>query len=572
MTERNENTSNLTTTGVDRTDYQPDNRRGDENNENHRIEEEDDDKYDYETTLLMMWLTQKDWIQSIHMIKEIKSTTGSLHGTAALNIDMEVTSRRFHHMIQLLHQYPNTFLHYMEQSNDKNQNWDAIILLIQQLSDPDNFHTDTDIGRKDHESLSTFLSTTILIPKRGWTLLHWLCSHGGTPIQVIETLVQHFATTGEITKMILQPDTYIDDTCLHLLCRNACQFSATKLQILLSSLSDQDEQNGLLLRNRLGGTILHAATIGAAVFDVIHTIVSIQPRVVSISSKDGVYPVTALYYSYSDTIPGYMSICQVLNDPDHDYDYYARPSLHEMLIHDNHLGGATSSDKKPNSTFQRFWEKVEYIAVHRFLLSDQCPTELLKCHKKGESDDNIIERRKYILHGLLQCNVPIKMIKLCLRLHPISATAVDRQGNTPLHVLLQNRPYHHGMFQNQEYESIQYCIRTYPLAAGMVNHSQPFVPLQLAILNKIPVSSGIYDLLLHAAPNTIHYRCTAPYTTPTRTTVANDENDNDKKDFDGAGFYPFQLAAIQNNTSLQSINTIYYLLLKQPSLLCARNG
>ena len=469
-------------------------------------------------------------------------------------------------IVEEIQKYPEFFIHFMEQSNETNRNWDIITELIQDLStchiNQDNHGTDSDCGTSSgdqHNLLTTFTAGTILNKERGWTLLHWLCSHGGSPIQVMQTLLHQLAaatTATCISEIILQPDSYIGDTCLHLLCRNACQFSATKLQLLLSSLSVQDAKSAVLIRNRLGGTMLHAATIGAAVIDVIRTIVSINPFVLQISSKDGVYPVTALWYSYSDTIPGYMSIVRLL-----EMDHNELPGNDKCLA--KNKASSNTVLQKTNSAFQRFWDKVEYLTIRHFLqLTDRCPNHLLRVDNEHDTDENkdFDEQRKYILHGLLQCNVPINMIKLCLRIYPICATAIDCHGNTPLHILVQNRPYHnYGTVKKQEYEAIQVCVDAYPAAAGWLNHNQQ-IPLQLAIMNKIPISSGIYDILLHAAPSTIQFRCRTKATLPPST----HEND------DAIGFYPYQLAATQNNTSLQSINTIYYLILKQPSLLCIR--
>jgi hypothetical protein len=263
-----------------------------------------------------------------------------------------------------------------------------------------------------------------------------------------------------------------------------------------------------------------------------------------------------------------MAISKVLSEYDPGDNNFVRCSSFDD-VNDTYDNNRDDVLNKTNSTLLRFWEKVEYLVVQRFLLSNACPTELLQHSREVQDNDEDAEkdrnrqRQKFILHGLLQCNAPVKMINLCLCVHPISSTAVDRHGNTPLHILLQNRPYHHGMYKNNEYESIHWCVRTYPLAAGMVNHQQ-FVPLQLAIMNKISTASGVYDLLLNAAPNTIHSRCATPPGTDEATGA-----------FEGIGLYPYQLAAIQNGTSLQSINTIYYLLLKEPSLLdtnCVPNG
>jgi hypothetical protein len=451
-----------------------------------------------------------------------------------------------HQIVTLIAQHPTAFVHFLEQSNDRNQNWESLVQIIGYC----------------HESnaiVHHFLCRTILVKRRGWTLLHWLCSHGGTPIHVLEALLQQFnhatssspsTATKTCTELIVQPDTYIGDTCLHLLCRNACQFSATKLQLILGTISITDAKQAVLIRNRLGGTVLHAATIGAAVWEAIHTIVSINPDVLNITSNEGVYPVSAIWYSYSETIPGYMSIVRIIEEHDHDTITTTRTS--DAIVVNNHSHSICQSRPPTrhmtNPSFQRFWKKVEYLAVRLFVVSN---TKTLQQQQHTDIDGSFTtmneEQRKYILHGLLRCNVPINMILVCLRVCPESATAIDMDGNTPLHVLLQNNIFFR--WKKQEYEAIELCVKAYPFAASIINHDK-YIPLQLALLNKVPITSGIYDLLLQAAPNSIRYRFVSTLT----------END-------ATGLYPYQLAAILNSTVLQSVNTIYYLLLKQPSLL-----
>ena len=495
MAESNDITSNHLTSEADMIEIQNDNLLFKEDN--------DDDYYSRSKlheikikreTLLMLWLTRKDWIESIEMIKKIKS-----NATMEVDFTMSFISGVFSKMIKLLHRCPETFIQYMKQSNDENQNWDAIILLTEQLSSIENFNTDTDISIIDHQSLSEFLSETIISTRDGETLLHWFCSHRGIPITVIEILLRQLSTSYDITKMILKRDTFFRGHCLHLVCSSSCKFSAAKLLLLLSYMSDQDAQKVMLKLNVFDHTVLHVAMMNDAVFDVIRTIVSIQPKTLQFSPK-GVYPVHELFRSFRDEIPGKMAIKQLLNDDGDDNEYFARPSLDTFDI----------SWNKENSELQLFWEKVEYLAIQSFTRSDACPTHLSNWSLEGginEKDEKHNERRKYILHGLLQCDVPIKLFKLCLCLYPISATAIDRHGNTPLHILVQNESLLHGCL-NEIYESIQMCITTYPTATGITNDQQ-FIPLHCAILtlstrNKYyttDFSYGVYDLLLTAAPN-----------------------------------------------------------------------
>jgi hypothetical protein len=326
---------------------------------------------------------------------------------------------------------------------------------------------------------------------RGWTLLHYLCSNGGAPEHVVASVAA--VCSLEIT----QPDSYIGDTCLHLVGRSSSHFSASKLQCLLK-LCD-DARTAVLIRNRMGGTVLHAAANGAAVFEAIQAIVDTNPNVLLITSHEGIHAVSALWYSYSETIPGHMTIVRILNgDIEH---------------------------AKCNKAFLQFWCKIEYLAIQYFAMSNTCPEGL----------DNH-QLQKYILHGLLQCNVPINIVKSCLQYQPETALAADIDGNLPLHVLVGARPY-----RLREKDAVEACLLAAPQAAGVPNYAND-VPLTLAIRSKIPVTTHIFDLLLEYAPWTIRHE--------------------DRE----TGLFPFQVAAMQG-TNAQSVNTIFLLLLRQPELL-----
>lgn len=321
----------------------------------------------------------------------------------------------------------------------------------------------------------------------GWTKLHWLCSIGGTPASMIDL------TASLYPEAVSMQDTYLGDTCLHVVCRNS-QFSSAKLQNLLKYCTPET----LLIRNRIGGTALHSAANHNAVLSTLELLVDANPAVLTVTTHEGIHAVAALWLAYIQTIPGHMVVVRILN-------------------------GETTVESQ---TFDRFWSKVEYLAVKYFVMSTSCSENLI---------DDTEKLQNYVLHGLLQCNVPINFIKVCLKYRPTTALAVDAAGNLPLHVLIENRPY-----RLKEREAMEACLEAFSSAAGIQNHSGD-VPLQIAIRNKIPIPNGV-DLLLLASPNTAQCRDSA------------------------TGLYPFQLAAHQGS-SAAIVNTTYHLLATQPDLV-----
>jgi ankyrin repeat protein len=287
----------------------------------------------------------------------------------------------------------------------------------------------------------------------GWTKLHWLCSLGGTPDHILDFVASLYP------EAVSMQDTYIGDTCLHLVCRNS-QFSANKLQNLLKNCVAVADT--VLIRNRMGGTALHSAANHNAVVSALELLVDANPTVLQVTTYEGVHAVTALWLAYVQTIPGHMTVVRVLN-----------------------------GETVESQSFERFWCKVEYLATRYFAMSTVCPEKLEQ------------ERLKdYVLHGLFQCSVPINLVKVCLKFRPASAHAVDAAGNFPLHLLIENRPY-----RLKEREAVEACLEANTTAAGIPNRAGD-VPLQIAIRNKIPVPNGI-DLLLASSPCTVRYKDSA---------------------------------------------------------------
>lgn len=268
----------------------------------------------------------------------------------------------------------------------------------------------------------------------GWTKLHWLCSIGSTPASLIEVVARINPLA------ITLPDRRFLDSPLHLAGRN-CQVSAVKLEALLSYVEDPQ---AVLVRNQFGGTPLHSAANHNAVIGALQVLVDANPRILTITTHEGLHAIAALWHSYIQTIPGYMSVAKILKGES---------------IEDAH--------------FARFWNKAMYLATAYYRVVVD-PTE--------QGDD-------CALHGMLKCNVALNMFKVALAFHPILAAAVDINGNLPLHRLLRDRPY-----RLKEREAIQALLDKYPQATSVVN-DEGQVPLTIALLHKIPWANGVDALI-----------------------------------------------------------------------------
>jgi hypothetical protein len=339
--------------------------------------------------------------------------------------------------------------------------------------------------------------------------------------------------------------------------------SPKKLLLVLRTIGTADASNAVLIRNRLNETVLHVAAFHTTPLEVIHTIVATNPNVLRVADRREASPVRTLFNSFINSAVSDHSIFASILDADdittfrtfnattNDHD---RPG---SIGHQNHLRQST------DVPFHQFWKKMEYLAVRQFLFanaaaSQQNGTSHTTEFEYIDTDGRINEeQRKYILHGvLLELDAPIELIRACLNFFPESATAIDIDGNTPLHVLLQYRPFPPWTteWKKYRYEVMKQCLQAHPLAASVVNHEQ-YIPLQVAVLNKIPIHSGIYDQLLKAFPDSIQYHFSS-------SSMEKHETD----------MYPYQLAAIHSSTSLQSLNRVYYLLQKQPSLVQVYEG
>jgi hypothetical protein len=324
-------------------------------------------------------------------------------------------------------------------------------------------------------------------PSRGWTRLHWLCSMGSTPGRIIELVASLH------TEAVALPDKKYGDTPLHIACRNS--FTTTdKVQGLLLHHRDPE---AILIRNHFGGTALHSASNHNALLGVLQALVQANDRILRVPTFQGVHAVTTLWQAYAQTIPGHMCVARILQ-----------------------TGGCPSTPEE--SHFERFWDKCTFLATEYFRRSPSCP-------------DHVTDKQqlqKYVLHGLIQSNVPIKLFQVALKRDPTYALVTDAHGNMPMHLLLESRPY-----RLKEKEAILTLLPVAPQAASHANHQRD-VPLVIAIRNRIPWANGVEVL---ACPTVVERR---------------DESSQ---------LLPFQLAAsIGGNVSVE---TTYHLLCMRPDLL-----
>jgi hypothetical protein len=329
----------------------------------------------------------------------------------------------------------------------------------------------------------------LILPSHQWTMFHWLCSMGSAPPALIALIASL------CPKAIILPDNKYGDTPLHIICRNS-QTQATKIKILLQHCPRTNGGQDLLIRNQFGGTILHSASNHNARLEALEAIVTAEPKLLRVNTHECIHAVTAMWLSYIQTIPGFMSVARILEGED--------------ISGEGHFG--------------RFWNKVEYLASAYFQQTAACPLE------KSDNDDIY----KYVLHGLIRCNVPINMFRVALKRNPAWALVTDASGNLPLHLLVENRPY-----RLKEKEAIGALLDAAAQAAGVSNNCGD-TALVLGIRNKMPWENGL-DKILEAATSVVHLRDAE------------------------TGLYPFQLSAAVGGKV--AVDTTYHLLCTQPDLL-----
>jgi len=172
------------------------------------------------------------------------------------------------------------------------------------------------------------------------------------------------------------------------------------------------EPKDLLLKNRFGGTVLDSACGSQAGLPVIKAIVQANPSIILERTKPYNHTaLTSLWHSHLQSIPGHMQIARILE-----------------------------GDEVTEGHFQRFWDKVEFLACESFKRSGLMP----------EGEDTM----KYILHGLIHLWVPLNALKVAIKrkpeltvqlikellvAHPKAAGERNKEGHTPLFIAIRDR-------------------------------------------------------------------------------------------------------------------------------------
>lgn len=320
-------------------------------------------------------------------------------------------------------------------------------------------------------------------PLTGGTMLHRLCTLPAAPFDLHEMVIKHFP---EAVRM--QEKTY-HATPLHILCWTSHR-TATKVQLMLQHM----DPNDLKIRDLFGGTALHSACGSQASIEVIKVIVQKNPSILNDKTyENNLTALSALWHAQLRSLQGHMQISRILKGGD---------------VNENH--------------FDRFWEKVVFLAEESFRQSPLCP------------DGLALDLTKFGLHGLLQLGAPLDLLKVAIRLHPEWASIADGDGNFPLHVVVIRRP-----FQVKDKEIIQMLLKAYPEAAGKKNKDGDF-PIFIAIRDMMAWEEGLKGIV-HANTDTLGTRDAE------------------------TGLYPFLLASSMDGGV--AVDTSYQLLCERPDLV-----
>lgn len=320
-------------------------------------------------------------------------------------------------------------------------------------------------------------------PLTGGTVLHRLCSKPPAPIELHEKVLKLYPEAVRVRENVYMA------TPLHSLVWTS-QRTTNKVQLLL----DYMEPNDLHLRNLFGGTALHSACGSQASLDVIKLIVQKNPSIITSRTYDYNHTaLTALWQSHLQSIQGHMQIARILE-----------------------------GDEVNEGHFDRFWEKVVFLAREAFKQAPSCPSDL-------DPDST-----QYGLHGLIHLRAALNTLKVAIKRHPEWAAVPDGDGNYPLHLIVQRRP-----FRLKDVEVIGELLKAYPEAAGRRNNNND-APIFIAIRDRMAWEEGLRDIV---SANTDILGTTDPET----------------------GLYPFLLASSLDGRV--AVNTSYQLLCERPDLV-----
>lgn len=271
-------------------------------------------------------------------------------------------------------------------------------------------------------------------PLTGMTVLHMVCQKPPAPMELLQKVLKLFPDAVRLQEKRFQA------TPLHILAWTS-QRTSRKVRLLLEFMKPED----LCIRNQFGGTALHSACGSQATIDVIKLIYGKNPAIVSMRTfKYNHTALTALWQSHLQSIQGHMQIARILQGRE---------------VNEGH--------------FDRFWEKVQFIARRAFEQSDICGTDMN------------LDSACCAFHGLLELRAPINALKVAVKRHPEWACHRDVNGNLPLHSVVERRP-----FRLKDNEIIQELIKAFPEGASAKN-SAGDTPLFLGIRGRMTWEEGL---------------------------------------------------------------------------------
>lgn len=317
----------------------------------------------------------------------------------------------------------------------------------------------------------------------GGTVLHRICTKPPAPMELFKKVLQLYPEAVKVQEKVYSA------TPLHILSWTSQRTSA-KVELLLKHM-DPDDLN---LRNRFGGTALHSACASQSSFDVIKMIVKKNPSILTARTYDYSHSaLTALWQSHLQSIQGHMQIARILEGEE---------------VNERH--------------FDRFWEKLVFLTREAFKQSPSCPEDLDP------------ESTRFGLHGLLHLRGNLQTMKVAIKRHPEWAAVPDSDGNYPLHLIVERRP-----FRLKDVEVIGELLKAYPEAAGKRNDFGD-APVSIAIRVRMAWEEGLRDIV------------------NTNTDVLGSIDSE-------TGLYPFLLAASLGGRV--AVNTSYQLLCERPDLV-----
>jgi hypothetical protein len=120
-----------------------------------------------------------------------------------------------------------------------------------------------------------------------------------------------------------------------------------------------------------------------------------------------------------------------------------------------------------------------------FKLSTACPKHLAEI--VGDTEEG--ELHNFVLHGLLDLRGSFNMIKTAIKVHQDWARHSDADGNYPLHLVVQRRPFH-----VKDIDVIRELIQAYPEAAGKRNQNGD-LPIHIAIRDRMVWEEGLEEIV-----------------------------------------------------------------------------